>query len=41
MLGIFVDIENELSDIAKEVELLSHSLELYKSPPAGAPEAWQ
>jgi hypothetical protein len=40
MLGIFVDLENELSDIAKEVELLSLSLELYRSPPKDAPEAW-
>jgi hypothetical protein len=40
MLGIFVDIENELSDIAREVEMLSRSLELYGNPPPDAPEAW-
>jgi hypothetical protein len=40
MLGIFVDIENEVSDIAREVEMLSRSLELYENPPQDAPEAW-
>ena len=40
MLGIFVDIENELSDVTSEVEMLSRSLELYRSPPKDAPEAW-
>jgi hypothetical protein len=30
MLGIFVDIENELADIEKEVALLASSLDLIK-----------
>ena len=40
MLGIFVDIENELLDIAREVDMLSRSLELYGEAPENAPEAW-
>lgn len=40
MLGIFVDIENELSDIAKEAELLSQSVDQYGNPPEDASEAW-
>ena len=40
MLGIFVDIENELSDVAREVEMLSRSLELYGNPPKDGPDAW-
>lgn len=39
MLGIFVDIENELSDIEREVDLLASSLELIKQE-ARNDETW-
>jgi hypothetical protein len=40
MLGIFVDIENEFSDAAREAEMLSQSLNLYRNAPEDAPAAW-
>lgn len=40
MLGIFVDIENELADIGKEVEMLSASIAIFERDAADADQAW-
>jgi hypothetical protein len=40
MLGIFVDIENELADIESEVEMLSRGVEIYRQRDDDADPAW-
>jgi hypothetical protein len=40
MLGIFVDLENELTDIEREVNLLARAIEIYKRDNATAEPAW-
>lgn len=40
MQGIFVDIENELIDIAAEADMLAGSIVIYDHPPADAKPAW-
>ena len=40
MLGIFVDIENELTDIGNEVEMLSLGVEVYGRLVVDADPAW-
>ena len=40
MLGTFVDVENELVDIASEVEMLSRGAAIFQSGSAGADQAW-
>ena len=40
MLGIFVDIDNELTDIAKEVARLSDAVALFNEKGENAGETW-
>jgi hypothetical protein len=40
MLGIFVDIENELTDISKEVMMLSAGAEIFKRRTESTEPAW-
>jgi hypothetical protein len=40
VLGIFVDIDNELGDIAKESKMLADSVEIYRGSALGAEPAW-
>lgn len=40
MLGIFVDIDNELADIAKEAKMLADSVDIYRNSASDAGPAW-
>jgi hypothetical protein len=40
VLGIFVDIENELADIGNEVEMLSDGIAIFRRDDAHAEPAW-
>ncbi|MDC7789793.1 hypothetical protein PQJ75_26840 [Rhodoplanes sp. TEM] len=40
MRGTFVDVENELEDIAREVALLTAGVDLVRRAPDGPDPAW-